>query len=206
MAKRCVIISGGDFSPVDRLYADDFIIACDKGYTYAQRCGIQPDLVVSDFDSYAGEIAPQIPVETFQSEKDDTDTMIAVRYAVAHGFDEVCLRCALGGRLDHAFANLQSLVFAQVHGLRASLEDTGNCVYTLQNGSMHLERREGWSLSVFAACDRCEGVSIRGAKYPLTDAVLTCSFPLGVSNAWAEDAVDISVRDGILLIILSRIE
>ena len=121
MAGTCVIISGGEFSPITGLRPEDFVIACDKGYTYAKRCGIVPNLVVSDFDSYAGQIDNGIPVERFPSEKDDTDTMIAVRYAVEHGFEEVRLFCALGGRLDHTLANLQALLYAQSHGLRASI-------------------------------------------------------------------------------------
>ena len=205
MGKRCVIISGGEPSAIIGLREDDFVIACDKGYTYAIAQGVSPDLLVSDFDSYDGEVDRSVPVERFRSEKDDTDTMIAVRYAVEHGFEEIKLFCALGGRLDHSLANLQSLVYALVHGLRASLEADDTRIYTLQNGSLRLPKLPGWSLSVFAAQDRCTGVSITGAKYPLRDAVLTNSFPLGVSNAWAEDEAEIRVTEGVLLIVLSKI-
>ncbi len=205
MSKRCIIISGGEFSPIEGLSPADFVIACDKGYTYAKRCGVLPDLVVSDFDSYGGQIDPGIPVKRFQSEKDDTDTMIAIRYAVEHGFEEVLLLCALGGRLDHALANLQALAFAQAHGLRASIRAEDTFVTTLQNGSLRIPRREGWSLSVFAVTDRCTGVSVSGAKYPLRDAEVTNRFPFGVSNEWVEDTAEISAAEGILLIVLSKL-
>jgi len=205
MPKRCIIISGGEFSPIKGLSPDDYRIACDKGYVYAKRCGIVPDMVVSDFDSYSGPIDENIPVNRFQSEKDDTDTMIAVRYAVSHGFEEIRLLCALGGRLDHTLANLQALVFAQEHGVRASLEAADTRIYTLQNGAMQLPRRDGWSLSVFAAKDRCTGVNICGVKYPLRDALVTNSFPIGVSNEWAAESAQVSVKSGILLIVLSRL-
>jgi thiamine pyrophosphokinase len=202
---RCVIVTGGDFGPVPELRSDDFVIACDRGYCHCERLGIRPDLVISDFDSYRGPIAPELPLNTYASEKDDTDTMLAIRYAAEHGFREVLLCCALGGRLDHLIANLQSLVFAQKHGLSARLFDEDTEVCTLQGSSMRLPRRPGWSLSVFAADGPCGGVSISGAKYPLRDAELLPSFPLGVSNAWAADEALVSVREGILLIVLSRI-
>ena len=205
MSKRCVIISGGEYAPIEGLSPADFVIACDKGYTYARRYGIIPDLVISDFDSYSGEIETGIPVNQFQSEKDDTDTMIAIRYAVEQGYGEVLLCCALGGRLDHTLANLQALIFAQERGLRAGIEAEDARVVTLQNGSLRLPRRDGWSLSVFAATDRCTGVSISGTKYPLRDAVVTNSFPIGVSNEWAADNAEISVTDGILLIVQSKL-
>ena len=51
MSKLCSIISGGDFSSLDDIEKSDFIIACDKGYEYAIRSNIKPDLTVGDFDS-----------------------------------------------------------------------------------------------------------------------------------------------------------
>ena len=202
---RCVVISGGDFSPVSGLKADDFVIACDRGYAYCERLGLRPDLIISDFDSYRGPVDEAIPLNRYASEKDDTDTMLAVRYAVEHGFRELLLCCALGGRLDHLIANLQSLVFARKHGLHAALRSEDTEAYALEGGALRIPRHDGWSLSVFAVDGLCRGVSISGAKYPLEDAELVPSFPLGVSNAWAAEEAVVSVTEGILLIVLSRI-
>lgn len=201
---RCVIVSGGEFSPVSDLRSDDFVIACDRGYTYCSRLGVHPDLIISDFDSYSGPLDPEIPMNAFAPEKDDTDTMLAIRYAIEHGFHELLLCCALGGRLDHLIANLQSLVFAQKHGLRSRLCSADTEIITLESSSVHLPRRSGWSLSVFAADGPCRGVSITGAKYPLRDAELLPSYPLGISNAWIREEAVVSVREGILMIVLSQ--
>ena len=205
MNRRCVIVSGGMFSPVPGLDTGDFVIACDRGYTYCEALGLRPDLIISDFDSYDGPVDSGIPLNTYASEKDDTDTMLAVRYAVEHGFQEVLLCCALGGRLDHLIANLQSLVFARKHGLRASLLSEDTEILAISYESVSVPRRLGWSLSVFAADGPCLGVSISGAKYPLRDAEILPSFPIGVSNQWAEDEAVISVGEGILLIVESKI-
>lgn len=202
--RRCFIVSAGTFSPIPCPEADDFIIACDRGYIYCERLGCKPDLLITDFDSYDGPVDAAVPLEEFPSEKDDTDTMLAIRFAVEHGFDEVLLTCALGGRLDHLFANLQSLVFARSQGLAASLISEDTEVFALQDESRSFPRKEGWSLSVFAVDGPCRGVSISGAKYPLDNAELQPSFPLGVSNQWAADEAAITVREGVLLVILSR--
>ena len=202
---RCVVISGGDFSPVSGISPDDFVIACDRGYVYCERLGLRPDLIISDFDSYSGPVDSEIPLNRFVSEKDDTDTMLAVRYAVEHGFHELLLCCALGGRLDHLIANLQSLVFAQKHGLPAILLSEDTEIRTLAGGALRIPRREDRSLSVFALDGPCQGVCITGAKYPLANAELLPSFPLGVSNTWAGEEAVISVEEGILLIVLSKI-
>ena len=202
---RCVIVSGGEFSPVSGLQQGDFIIACDRGYQWCERMGLKPDLLISDFDSYDGPVDGSVPLDRHIPEKDDTDTMLAVRYAVEHGYRNVLLCCALGGRLDHLIANLQALLFAQAHGLAATLLSEDTEIFTLRNGSMNLPRRSGWSLSVFAIDGPCRGVGIHGAKYLLEDADLIPSFPLGVSNQWAEEEAVVSVREGTLMIVLSKL-
>ena len=205
MNKSCMIISGGDFAPLPRPSEGEYVIACDRGYTYAQRCGITPELVVSDFDSYRGEIAGGIEVRRFHSEKDDTDTMIAVKAALDMGFTRAALYCALGGRLDHTLANLQTAVYAAERGLELRILSPDAEIYTLPGGSLCLPRREGFSLSVFAAAGRCRGVSLRGTKYELDHAELLPSFPLGVSNEWRSDTAEITVEEGILQIVLCKL-
>lgn len=205
MPKRCLIISGGDFAPFEAPGENVFVIACDRGYDYARRCGVRPDLVVSDFDSYGGQVESGIPVRQLPTEKDDTDTMSALRRALEAGCTEITLVCALGGRLDHTLANLQTAVFAARRGACVRILSPDTEILTLREGTLRLPRREDWSLSVFAAGEVCRGVSIRGGKYPLTDAELTWDFPLGVSNEWAAEEAEISVREGTLLIVLSRL-
>ncbi len=204
MSESCLIISGGEFSPFELPSPGEFVIACDRGYTYARRCGIEPDLLVSDFDSYGGTVDEIVPVRRLPTEKDDTDTMSALRYALAEGYRELRMVCALGGRLDHLLANLQAAVFAAVSGARVRIESEDALILTLREASLCLPRREGWSLSVFAADGLCRGVSIEGAKYSLRDQDLSPAFPLGVSNEWAAGEALISVREGTLLVLMCR--
>lgn len=204
MSRRCLIISGGEYHPITGVRPEDYIIACDRGYEYALRSGIRPDLVVGDFDSSAGDVAEGIPVLRLPTEKDDTDTMYAIRRACAEGFDELFLVCALGARLDHSYANLQALAWAAEQGTPAAIDSPDERVFSLRNAKLRLPRREGFSLSVFAVSDRCR-VSIRGAKYTLEDAEIRNHFPVGVSNEWAEDEAEIIACEGTLLIMESKL-
>ncbi len=205
MGRSFVIISGGEYSPIGRIGPDDFVIACDRGYEYAAREGIKPDLVVGDFDSYSGDVEGGIAIDRYFSEKDDTDTMIAVRYAVEQGGTELHMRCALGGRLDHLLANIQAAAFAAKHGLSVEILDRDTRMLTMNPGSLSLPRMEGFSLSLFALSDRCRGVDISGAKYPLKGAELSNAFPLGVSNEWKDSRADIRLEEGLLLVVMSRL-
>lgn len=206
MNRQCVIISGGERSPIQGISETAFIIACDKGYEYAKQAGIRPHLLVGDFDSYEGAIPSDLPVWRYQKEKDDTDTMIAIRYAVEQGFEQVDLFCALGGRLDHCYANLQAAAFAIAYGrCRVTIHGVDTKLYFISNDRICLPRQTGCALSVFALSDVCEEVCIQGGKYPLQQATVTNRFPIGVSNQWAAEQVEISVGKGLLMIVVAKL-
>ena len=77
----------------------------------------------------------------------------------------------------------------------------GTQVYLLKDGALSLPRVEGAALSVFAYGGNASGVTLRGTKYPLEDGVLQACFPLGVSNEFAADVAEITVKKGSLLIL-----
>ena len=200
----CAVISGGSFSPLTGIEKCERIIACDKGVKYATQCGITPNLIVGDFDSFHGDLPTEVEIKHLPTEKDDTDTMSAVREAIAMGFDEIVLYCALGGRLDHLFANIQTLAFISEQGATARIIDRDTEIIAFSHATIKVSERKGWSLSVFSLSDRCEDVSIHGAKYCLDNAVVSNRFPIGVSNEWDGTAA-VSVGKGILAVMLCRI-
>lgn len=206
MDKRCVIISGGDFHPIEGIDETDYVIACDRGYAYAKRCGIVPDLVVGDFDSYEGGIPQAVPTAVYPREKDDTDTMIAVRAAVEKGFDDILVCCALGGRFDHAFSNIQAAAFAVEKGLKVTIEDDHTQILFADARGAAIPKRTGYSLSVFSLTDESTGVTIRGTKYTREGGAIQNTFPIGACNEWADDTAFIRAEHGLLMIVLSRID
>ena len=204
--KPCVIISGGEFCPLPESEKNKYVIACDKGVLYAAQQGIKPDLIIGDFDSYDGTLPDDVEILTYPAEKDDTDTMIALKVAIERGFDDVTVYCGFGGRLDHLYANFQTAVYGAEHGVSCRFADERNEVMAVKDGTVEIPCREDWSLSVFAVSDVCSGVSISGTKYQLENDCLTNVFPLGVSNQWMPcgEPARISVEEGILLIIISK--
>lgn len=179
------------------------IVAVDAGWQQAQKLGLTPDLVLGDFDS-----APPPPsakkLLRLPAEKDDTDTYYAARYAVAQGATQVSILGGLGGRLDHTLANLQTLLFLagnRVQNLMADEQTEIGCVWP---GRVEIAARPGWYLSVFAAGGPATGVCLQGVKYPLQNATLTPSFPLGVSNEFAQSTATIQCATGFLLVCLSK--
>ena len=200
--KRCFIFAAGTFYGLrERPAAGDLVIAADAGYRVCCVAGITPDLLLGDFDSME---QPEDFSNIHRSpvEKDDTDTMLAVKSAIDSGCKEVYIYGGTGGkRLDHTIANLQTLLYLRRRGVRGWLYDDDFIWTVIEDESMTISRTVEWGLfSAFCLGDRAEGLDLTGFQYPLRDAVLTPEFPLGVSNHILEPEAEIRVRKGALAI------
>ncbi|MFT3951954.1 MAG: thiamine diphosphokinase [Oscillospiraceae bacterium] len=181
------------------------VICADAGLRMAQMLGVSPDLAVGDFDSYTDALPQNIEILRVAAEKDDTDTMLAVRTALARGCRRITLTGALGGRLDHTFANLQTLDFIVGQGAAGEILSPTERVRMLTPGAYRFETLPGFSLSVFAYAGECADVTLTGVRYPLQNALLTAGFPIGISNEISADFAGISFSAGKLLVIRSKI-
>ena len=197
--KTCVIFCAGGFSalaePIDE---EDLVIAADGGLRHTEQCGVQPTLILGDFDSlgYTPDRAEVFPVE-----KDDTDSMLAIKEGLSRGFRRFVLYGALdGARLDHTIANFQALLYLARRGAQGWLYGQGERYTAICGGTITFPARDRGILSVFCLGADARDVSIQGGQYPLHHAVLTAEFPLGVSNHFVGRPITVSVRDGSLLI------
>ena len=198
---RCVIFTAhceGNLKAAYQPRKDDFVLCADAGYELAELMGLKPDVIIGDFDSAElpeGENVIRHPVI-----KDDTDTMLCIKYGLEQGYRSFLILGGIGGRLDHTLANLQSLAYIAEHGGRAELCDGRVHAVMLQRGCVRIPRTEG-KLSVFAFGGECSGVNIRGAKYELENGTVSPNFPIGMGNDFAADFAQISVEEGKLLVI-----
>lgn len=199
----CVIFCAGGFSGLVRpIGPGDYVIAADGGLVHAQSLGLTPQAVLGDFDSlgYVPQGASVFPVE-----KDDTDTMLAVRRGLAEGFREFWLYGSLDGpRLDHTVANFQVLQFLADRGCWGCLVGRDTLATVIRNGSLTFPAGCQGTISVFCSGPDAHGVSEQGLFYTLDDAVLSSGFPLGASNHFLGCPAQISVRQGSLLVLWQR--
>lgn len=178
----------------------DLIIAADAGYLNVQKAGIRPDVIIGDFDS-SEKPKTDTPVETFPVLKDDTDTMLAIKYGFENGYSRFAIYGGIGGeRTDHTIANIQSLAYIADHGGRGFLAGEDETFTLIKNSSVTLQSKKGKTLSIFAYGGIAEGISIKGAVYETDDLTLSPFFPLGVSNKFKEKSATVGVKNGCLLI------
>ena len=202
MSKRCYIAGAGEFNENELPDQNDYIIAADNGYTALLSHGITPDLVVGDFDSL-GRVPDHPNVLHSPAEKDDTDMMLAVKQGLELGFKTIIINGGLGGRLDQTLANIQILAYIAEKKARGLLIGETTCVTAVRNNKIIFSATTtpGNTISVFSAGDRAEGVALKGLKYPLEDATLTCVYPIGVSNEFTSSTATVSVENGTMIII-----
>ena len=200
---RCFILCAAGFDGfLDAPGADDFVLAADGGYAHCKAAGIIPDEVLGDFDSlhYIPEDARVFPVE-----KDDTDSMLAVRRGLQLGYREFLLYGSLDGtRLDHTVANFQTLQFLADRGAVGYLIGRDYIVTVLKEDTLRFPAESTGILSVFCMGSDARGVTLRGLKYPLEEGTLTAGFPLGVSNHFTGTEASVSVKEGSLLLLWDR--
>lgn len=199
--KTCYIISAVEMkNNFPSPNADDLVIAADAGYLNLQKAGIKPDVIIGDFDS-AKKPETDAQVEAFPVLKDDTDTMLAIRYGFQSGYKRFEIYGGIGGeRTDHTVANIQSLAYIAEHGGSGTLVGENERFTLIKNSSVTLHSEKGKTLSVFAYGGIAEGVSIKGAVYESDSLELSPFFPLGVSNKFKEDTASVGVKKGYILI------
>ena len=165
--------------------------AIDRGVNACMEAGLLPELILGDADSASPKLwkaAHSRGAETLllSREKDDTDLQKALK-TVSERFGQsiVLVTGCWGGRFDHAWSNVLSVLGALRKGiLHAVLADHRELLFFLR-GMEKIEmrhRKEPSSISLVAFSERCEGVTIAGVHWPLENPLLEKDSPYAISN------------------------
>lgn len=212
---KILIITGGrieDSFLVDLVKKGQYskIIAADHGLMAADRLGLTLDYIVGDFDSVSEAVLKKYheistPIQTFPTEKDKTDTQIAIELALMHNATAIDIVGATGSRLDHVLANIHLLLLPMQLNIKACILDTNNRIY-LQNQSftIHKEGQYGDYVSLLPFTEKVSGLTLNGFKYPLNQITYNAGSSLGISNEIKDEAAKVEISEGILIVIESR--
>lgn len=201
-----LIVLGGDAPDKALLEScvrqSDLTIAADRGLEAFADTGLKPDILLGDMDSVREDVLSRMQADTeidrLPCIKDDTDGVHALDVAIARGAQRITMLGALGGRMDHALANLMLLLRASRKGVYAQILSETVHIERV-DGIMQLCGAKGDTVSLLPLGE-AKGVTLKGFFYPLEEHDLDSTYPLGISNVVTQDEASIEVLSGDLLV------
>lgn len=171
-------------------------IGVDQGVIHLLKQNIRPILAIGDMDSIEDKSClTSLNVAEFPSIKDDTDTGLALSYAIDHGYTEIDLYGVTQKRMDHFLAVISLLEKYQKYHI--VIYDQYNKIQVLQKG-IHKVDNDYYYFSLFAFDESV--ITLKACHYPLNNYLLKRSDPLCVSNQMNSDYAIIENSQTVILI------
>jgi len=211
MGKRVFIISNGiindpEFIRQKLKEMNAPIIICADGATrYLRPLDIVPEFIIGDMDSIDDDTMRYFnkrgtTILTYPGNKDETDTQLALEYALKLKPDEIFIFGALGARIDHALANISLLIMGVKRGVDVKIIDE-TCELFIVNQQGVVEGKAGETVSLLPLSSEVTGITLEGFEYPLSGGVMEIGRPYGISNRLIAEKGIITVKSGYLLVI-----
>jgi thiamine pyrophosphokinase len=211
---RALILAGGDRPDRDALdtrfpgWRDvELVVGADAGARHAAPLGLPLHLIVGDFDSLdpaelAAFEAGGVRIEAHPTEKDATDTELALIAALEAGAHEIGIVASWGGRPDHALGTLSLLAHPRLlaAGAGAVLLDAASRIRLVRAGHRcTLNVPVGTTISLLP-WGHDAVVTATGVRWPLHRETLAAGTSRGISNVATATSVDIDVERGMLFV------
>lgn len=215
--KNCLIVSNGridDYSKIREILIErydfndkTFIISADGATSSCKKIRICPDVIIGDMDSasqkdidYFSSKNNDLKFLKFPRKKDESDTQLAIDYAVKEGYDRIIIIGALGGRVDHCLANIFNLFSGSYDKAEIKIVSE-DCEITVLKKPAVISGQPGKEVSIFSMTPYTFFNNTSGLEYNLRDEKLLFSPIRGLSNKFTKSRAELDFSDGILLII-----
>ena len=210
MSKPTALIVGNGPPPSKDLFLQlvdqhERLLCADGGANFAVSCGRLPDWVVGDLDSVETGVQERVTVDRIvRIDADDTGTDLqkVLNHALDLGVGSTVLTGVTGGRTDHALWNLGLLKTYQSR-LELRVVDDFNEIRLIRE-KIRFSAHAGLKLSLSPLSGIVNGVTTKGLRFPLHGESLGNGIRDGISNEVVEEAVEISVEEGDLLLCIQR--
>lgn len=181
------------------------IIAVDHGADLALKVSFIPQIVIGDNDSISPEtqrklLQKNVPFLKYPTQKDRTDTELALEYLEKNSFTDVTCFGLEGNRSDHFLANIFVFSHFVTRGMTIRAVGQTGCYYFFKD-EVIIKGRVGDLLTLLALTPKVSGLSSQGLGYPLNNQQLVFGTSLGVSNFFNKSETSIKLKTGALLAI-----
>lgn len=202
----CVVFGAGEYyDDTPQVPEGAFVIAADGGMDHVRELGVTADIAIGDFDSIqSGRPTDAERTLALPALKDDPDMLSALKVGWSQGCRTFHIYGGLGGRIDHAIANIQMVALLAQRGGSGFLHGDGTVVTAICDGELRFAANdvaEGRMVSVFSHSDESLDVNEPGLKYRLVHARMTNTQVNGVSNEFLRGVPSaINVHHGTLVV------
>lgn len=183
------------------------IIAVDKGLEWVHHLGLIPALIIGDLDSLDPQVLalyPDTPLIRHRSEKNETDTELAIIWCMSQGYEKIIVCNDMQGRFDHSAAIIQNLITGHQAGIDIRIEtETQSCFFL--KPETQIAAQEGDLLSLISYSESSHFIGSTALKYPLTDLTLHQHQSRGISNVHLADKSVIRLESGLVLAIVTKV-
>lgn len=210
MKKQIVFIfTNGELSLSRILIPNNtYVIGVDRAAYVLIKNKIYVDAAVGDFDSTNKneyrEIRKNVKnILKFEPEKNETDTELALKYAIGLHPKNIRIYGAIGSRVDHVLASIGLLETYSSYNIDIQIIDEKNILQVVTK-EIYLKKYPALPyFSLLSLTDRSI-VSIRGSKYDVCETVFRRGSTLGVSNEIVDPRATMTVHAGKVLVMRSR--
>lgn len=210
--KRAVIFYNGDLSDLQKIKTHikptDYVICADGGAKHALEIGVTPDVIIGDFDSLPMQEQNKFDKQktnfiTFKREKDETDSELAVKYALEKNYKTLLLFGVLGSRIDHMLTNIFALDYLTNPDADVTIIE-GNQDIRVVHDKIKLTGKTGDLVSLIPLKGDVKKIKTTNLKYPLNNETLKFGYSRGISNVFLKNFISISLQGGSLLVIHTK--
>jgi len=187
------------------LLKSDYIICADGAASFLSALNICPDLLVGDLDSISSSDLKwirnkNVKIKRFSSNKDMTDTELAIEFACDLNPTLITIAGALGLRWDHSLANIMLLNKILKKGIMGKIVDKSTEIIIVDR-EIELVGNIGDTITLIPLSNEAKKVTLEGLKYPWGGETISFGSTLGISNVFAAEHIKITVGEGMLLVV-----
>lgn len=173
----------------------------DRGVYRLLKKGITPKFTYGDYDSVSHKerefIESELKINAVNSEKDYTDSHLALFDLVDKGYNEIDVYGALGDRIDHELMNIQLLLNEKFKNVDIRLIDKLNVIFKVI-GKKEL-KNIGYKYISFIPFFNGTTLTLDGFKYD-GEVEISISSTLTVSNEFVGQTATVETNQPVIAI------
>lgn len=207
--KRAIIFFNGDLSDLSQaknyIKSTDYIICADGGAKHAAELGLKPNVLIGDFDSLSSNLQKKFQDKNiewlkFNTEKNETDSELALKFAIEKGYQTILLFGVFGTRLDHFLSNIFALTRLAEKGIDVTIIE-GKKEIKIIKEHLEIHGNIGDIVSLIPLQTDAKQITTDGLQYKLINENLLFGYSRGISNVLTKKTASITFTKGTLLII-----